>query len=129
MAAVTRVKARSCSPTGYEVNDKGQAKVAIGAGDLLVLTSDTPDRGFDSVWTKAPITGITEADGIALTNAAAGQVVSVGIQGEMDGFAGMTRGPIYPSTATAGGLDSTAIANATVRIKAVTPTRIRFNFV
>jgi hypothetical protein len=41
----------------------------------------------------------------------------------------LTRGAVlYPSTATAGGIDTTAIAAATERIRAVTASRIRFLF-
>ncbi len=130
MAAVTKGTLRNATRTGYEVNDKGQAKGAIARGDLVVLATDTPARGFEVVYTKAPITGITEAHGIAIKDAVDGGLVEVGIQGEIDGFAGLTQGaPLYPSTATAGGIDTTAIANATVRIRAVTTTLIRFNFV
>lgn len=130
MAAVTVVKARPVSPPAYEVNDKGQAAVAFTAGQLLVLSSTTPGNGFEKVWALAPITGITEAQGIALMDAKAGGIVSVGIQGEMDGYSGLTPGaPLYPSTATAGGIDTTAIASSTVRVRAVTTTRIRYNFV
>lgn len=130
MAAVAKGKVRSASPTGYEVNDKGQAKVAIAVGDLLVITSDAAPRGFEQVFDKAPITGITEAHAIALTAADIGQLVNVAIQGEVDGFTGLTPGsPLYPSTATAGGIDTTAIASATVRIRAITPTRLRVSFV
>lgn len=125
MAAVTRVKAHPVSPVAYEVNDKGLLTEDVTAGDLLVLGAGG--------WSKAPITGITEAMGIALQNGYAGQEgFGVGIQGEMDGFSGLTAGtPLYPSTATAGGLDTTAIANATVRIRACNRagTRIRYNFV
>jgi hypothetical protein len=122
MAAVTRSKARPCTPVGYEVVDKGTLTEDVTAGDLLTLGA--------SGWAKAATSGITEAMGIALQNGYSGQAgFSVGIQGEMDGFSGMTPGAaLYPSTGTAGGLDTTAIAGATVRIRAVTASRIRYNF-
>jgi hypothetical protein len=121
MAAITRVKARPCAPAGYEVNDKGLAAEAWVAGDLLV-------NGADG-WAKAD--GVDEAHGIGLQDAYAGQGnCSIGIQGEMDGFSGLTPGaPLYPSAAVAGGLDTTAVEGATVRVRAATATRIRYNFV
>lgn len=135
MAVITRVKARSVSPPGYEVNDKGQAKVALVAGDLLIMTADTPSAGHERVWDKAE-TGTTEAHGIALMDCAAGRTADVGIMGEMDGWSGMVPGTaLYPSGTTAAALDDTARTIATtpavplpVRIRAVTPTRIRYNF-
>lgn len=130
MAAVTKGTLRPVLVPGYEVNDKGQAKVAIAKGDLLVMTADAPGNGFERVWDKAPISGITEAHAIALMDARAGGIVSAGIQGEMDGFTGLTVGaPLYPSTATAGGIDTTAIASSTVRMRAVTAGRVRYSFV
>jgi hypothetical protein len=137
MAAVTRVKARPVSPPGYEVNDKGQAAAAIVAGDLLIITNATPGNGFERVWDKATTT-TDNAHGIALMDAKAGAIVSVGIQGEMDGFSGLTPGaPLYPSTAVAGGLDTTApdfvattpAVPAIPNVRAVTASRIRYNFV
>lgn len=137
MAAVTRVKARPVSPPGYEVNDKGQAKVDITAGDLLIITNDTPSNGFEKVWDKAT-TSTLNAHGIALMDAKAGAVVSVGIQGEMDGWSGMTPGAAaYPSGSAAGGLDTTApsefattpAVTARPNVRAISATRIRYNFV
>src|SRR5574337_824934 len=130
MAAVTKGTLHPVTVPGYEINDKGQAKVDLAVGDLLIITNDTPNVGFEKVWDKAPITGITEAMGIALVAVKAGGAVSVGVEGEMDGFSGMTRGAVlYPSTATAGGLDTTLITGAIARIRAVTASRIRYSFV
>jgi hypothetical protein len=124
MAAVTRVKARPCSPAGYEVNDKGLAAAAWVAGDLLKNTAAgwRPLAGADDE---------IEPDGIGLQDAYAGQGnCSIGIHGEMDGFSGLTAGtPLYPSATVAGGLDTTAVTGAAIRVKAVTTTRIRYNFV
>lgn len=141
MAAVTRVKARPVEVPGYEVNDTGQAAVDIVAGDLLIITNATPGNGFEKVWDKATIS-TDNAHGIALMDAKAGQVVSVGIQGEIDGFSGMTRGAdLYPSTAVAGGIDTVAPVYynaattpavdvpASADMRAVTASRIRFSFV
>ncbi len=130
MAAVTKGTLHPVLIPGYEVNDKGQAAVAITKGDLLVLTAATPGLGFEKVWDKAPITGITEAHGIALMDAAVGRTVEVGIQGEMDGYTGLTPGAaLYPSTAVIGGTDTTAIAASTIRMRATTVTRARYSFV
>lgn len=121
MAAVTRVKARPCAPAGYEVNDKGVLAEAVVAGDLLV-------NGADG-WALAD--EAAEAHGIALQDGYAGQAgFSIGIQGEMDGFSGMTPGTdLYPSATVAGGIATDAVVGATVRIRAVTASRIRYNFV
>jgi hypothetical protein len=126
MPAVTRVKARPCTPVGYEVVDKVELTEDVEAGDLLKYTGAENDG--QSKASKAAA-GATEADGIALQNGYAGQRgFSMGIQGEMDGFSGMTPGTaLYPSAAVAGGLN-TAAAGA-IRVKAVKGTRIRYNFV
>jgi hypothetical protein len=120
MAAVTRVKARPVTPVGYEVVDKGNLTENVVAGDQL--------KNGANGWSKLAA-GQTEADGIALQDGYAGQGgFSIGIQGEMDGFSGMTPGtPLYPSPSVAGGLDT--IAAGAIRVKATTPTRIRYNFV
>lgn len=129
MAAIVVVKAKNCTPVGYEVNDTCVLSEAVTAGNLLKFTG-TLSNGVP-VMGKAPIAGITEADGIAFQDGYAGQQgYSYGVQGEMDGFSGLTPGaPLYPSSAVAGGIDTTAIANATVRVKAIRAGRIRFNFV
>jgi hypothetical protein len=101
MSAIVRVKARPCTPVGYEVVDKGTLVEAVVAGDLLTNGA--------SGWSKAA-TGTVEAHGIALQDGYATQSgFSVGIQGEMDGFSGMTPGTaLYPSASVAGGLDTSA---------------------
>lgn len=122
MAAVTRVKGRPVTPVGYEVVDPGLAAEDFVAGDLAKNTA--------SGWVKLPA-GATEPDGIALQDYYAGQGgCSFGIQGEMDGFSGLTPGtPLYPSASVAGGLDTTVVSGATIRVKACKATRIRYNFV
>ena len=131
MAAVTRVKARPCTPVGYEVVEKAATLTEdVTAGDLLTLGA--------SGWSKAG-TSTVSAHGIALQDGYAGQKdASVGIQGEMDGFSGMTPGtPLYPSGTTAGGLDTVAptfaattpAVPATPDIRAVTASRIRYRFI
>lgn len=130
MAAVTKGTLRPVTPVGYEVVDTGEAKTALAVGDLVSITSDTPANGNPKVWAKAAITGITEAMGIVLTAAVAGGPVTVGICGEMDGYSGLTPGAaLYPSTATAGETDTSAINGATVRMRAVSATRVRYSFV
>lgn len=126
MAAVTRVKARPCTVVGYEVVDKVETTEALVAGDLLKYTGTSNDG--QSRVSKAAAAA-TEADGIALQDAYAGERgVSMGVQGEMDGWSGLTPGTaLYPSGAVAGGLDTTAAG--VIRVKAVKTTRIRYNFV
>lgn len=126
MAAITVVKARACSPPGYEVNDTCELADDVTAGDLLVL-SGTVSGGLP-VMEKAPTTAL-EPDGIALQDGYDGQRgFSYGIQGEMDGFSGLTPGALlYPSGTTAGVIDDTKPTGAANRIKAVTTTRIRYN--
>lgn len=121
MAAVTKVRPKFVSPNGYEVVDKGTLTEAVTAGDLLVY-------GVAGISKAAP--GAVEAHGIATQDGYAGQGgFDVLIQGEMDGFSGLTPGaPLYPSATVAGGLDTTAPASAVARVRAVTATRIRVNF-
>jgi hypothetical protein len=129
MAAVTIGTLRPVTVPGYEVNDKGQAATAITKGQLLVITAATPGSGYDKVYDKAPTTA-TDPAGIALMDAAAGGLVSVGIHGEMDGFTGLTpNAMLYPSATVAGGIDTAKPAGAIERIRAVSPTRIRYAFV
>jgi hypothetical protein len=122
MAAVTRVKGRPCTPVGYEVVDKGKLTEDVSAGELLTLGT--------TGWRKA-VAGTAEAHGIALQNGYAGQSgFSVGVQGEMDGFSGMTPGAaLFPSATVAGGLDTTQPGGAVTRVRAVTATRVRYSFV
>jgi len=126
MAAVTVVKARPCTPVGYEVNDKCVLSGAVTAGDCLKFTGAV-SNGLP-VMAKAT-GGATEVDGIALTDGYDGQAgYSYGLQGEMDGFSGMTPGTaIYPAPSTAGGWDTSAAG--AIRAKAITATRIRYNLV
>lgn len=128
MAAPTRVKVRNVTVVAYEVNDKVQLAVDVEPGDQLQYTGAT-SRG-QSVMTKLPIDAL-EADGIALRKGYAGERgFDVGLHGEMDGFSGLVPGtPYFPSGAIAGGLDSTVVVDATIRVKAVKTTRIRFCYV
>jgi len=128
MAQLTRgtgnSKPKLCSPPGYEVIDKGTATEVIAAGELCVIGA--------SGWSKTAA-GATDADGVALKDYIAGQEgCDFLIQGEIDGYGmsgGITPGiDIYPSASVAGGMQSDAVAATTLRIKATTPTRLRFNF-
>ncbi len=130
MAAVTRVRPLFVSPVGYEVFDKGTVTEAILAGQLVKQTA--------AGWSLNPTTN-------AYPSAVAAKPYYLGqggcdflIQGEMDGFSGLTAGdPLYPSSTVAGGIDTTAFqtfattpaVTATPQMRAATSTRIRFNFV
>ncbi len=121
MAPVTVVEAHPVTPAGYEFNTVGRVTEAVTRGDQL--------KNGASGWSKLPA-GATEADGIALVNGYAGQTIGIGLHGEMDGFSGLTPGtPLYPSASVAGGLDTTVVAGAAIRVKADTDTRIRYNYV
>lgn len=146
MAAITRVKARPVSPPGFEYqNIAAQAKVALVAGDLVQIASDTPGLGYPFVVEKLTTanakTGVKKY--VAITDAKASSVANIGDELEMDGWSGMTPGnPVYPSGSTAGGLDTTAPTNSITetvdadagvvavpveaRMHAITATRIRF---
>jgi hypothetical protein len=127
MAAINRVKARPASPGGYEVNDSGTYTEAVVAGDQLIINGVSANG--QKTWGKAGL-AVKEGHGIALLDGYLGGVADVGIQGEMDGYSGLTPGQdLYPSTATAGGIDTTAVAAATVRVRAVSDTRIRYSYV
>ena len=130
MAAVTVVRPRPVSPPGYEFNDRAQAAADIDVGELVSITSATPGNGYEYVVDLAAADAEPQAiDGIALMDAKAGQLVSIGIIGEMDGFSGMTRGArLYPSATVPGGIDTTATTNLNANMKAVTASRIRYNF-
>lgn len=126
MAAATKgANVRPVTPVGYEFNDKCELDGAVTRGDLLKATG-VYSNGL-IVMEKAPA-GTTEADGIALMDGADGERgFDYGLHGEMDGFESLTIGPYYPSASVAGGLDT--VAAGLIRVKAISPTRIRFMFV
>jgi len=129
MAAPTAGTLRWVTPAGMGFTDRGQAATDLAAGDLLVIATTTPNTGFEKVWQKAPISTV-EPDGVAIAACKAGEPVDVGIQGEMEGYQGMTPKTLFYSSATVvGGIDSTAVTNAAIRMKAVSATRIRYCFV
>lgn len=122
MAAVVRTKGRPVTPVGYEFNDKGVCAETWDTGDQLINSA--------AGWVKAPVDAL-EAHGIALNPATAGdRGCDIGLHGEMDGFSGLVPGaPLYPSTTVAGGLNTTAVVGATIRVRAATATRIRYSYV
>lgn len=131
MAAVTRVKARPCTPVGYEyVAPPGVAGEDLTAGDLVTLTA--------TGWVKTTA-GSVESQGIALKDYYNGQRgIDIGKIGEMDGFSGLTAGAgLYPSGTVAGGLDTTAPTLAATtpavpaqpHVRALSASRIFYNFV
>lgn len=123
---ITVVKGHPCSPAGYEVNDKSRTATplldAVVAGDLLALGS--------TGWAKTATSAI-DAHGIALRVGYAGEIgFDIGVQGEMDGFSGLTAGAnLYPSLTTAGKIETVGNTGALVHMRAVGATRIRYNFV
>ena len=128
MAAVTRVAPLPVTVVGYEVIDRGMSTEVIAKADLITI-------GASGISKCAA--GATECHGIALKGVtAANMLVEYGVQGEMDGFSGLTPGAsLYPSASVAGGLDTTVVSYGTTpavptptRIRAVTATRIRYNF-
>lgn len=125
MAAIAKgTRVRNVTPTGEGYFDKGRATEDIAMGDLLVFTAAGVAR--------CPA-GAAEAHGFALLPAVAGGLVEYGKQGEADGFAvpaGVAIGAaLYPSATIVGGIDSTAPAGAPVRMRAITRSRIYYNFV
>lgn len=143
MAAVTApTNAALCSPPGYENVDTGYASVDLKAGQLVIFdTAGAPSSRWEHAFKLAPTTA-TEAHGISLKATKAGGTAEIAFRGEMDGFSGLTVGAgLYPSSATAGGMDTTAPTFYSVattpavavpvpaRIRAVTATRIRFDLV
>lgn len=127
MAQVTVNRARPCTPAGYEVVDRCVLAEDVEAGDLLVYTGAM--EGGLPVMEKAAASA-TVVHGIALKPGYSGEAgFDVGIQGEMDGFSGLTSGtPLYASS-TSGKLDTTQPTGAETQVRAVRPGRIRFTFI
>lgn len=105
MTPITKVRPKFVSPKGYEEIVRGIATVDLGVADPVVIdASVTPDARYDCAIKKAASEAFFH--GVVAKDAKAGQVVEVILQGEMDGFSGMTPGaPIY---AEAGALGTTA---------------------
>jgi len=115
------------SPPGYEVNDTCELAEDVAAGDLLEYTGAM--KSGQPVMQKSA-TG-EDPDGIALMSGKQGERgFDVGIQGEMDGFSGLTPGALlFSSTATAGDIDDASGSGTAAPVKAVRKTRIRYSFV
>jgi hypothetical protein len=121
VAAITRVAPLAVTPTAYEVIDRGMATEAIGVSDQIVITASGISKCA---------AGALECHGIALKPAAANMLCEYGVQGEMDGFSGLTPGAaLYPSPSIAGVIDTAPVASAVIRVRAVTSSRIRYSFV
>ena len=129
MATITNDRAHPVSPPGYEVNDTCHLTEDVAAGDLLQYEGTM--SGGQPKMKKCPA-GATP-HGIALKDGYQGQRgFDVGIQGEMDGFAGLTPGAdLYASGSTAGAIDDAAGggSNPDIPARAVRETRIRYSFV
>jgi len=106
-------------PVGYEVvMEASVVTEAVVAGDLLMLGP--------TGWSRSPATTPAAKRGFAAQDYRAGQKdCSIIIQGEMDGWSGLTPGaPLYPGAT--GGLDDAAVAGFVGLIHAVSATRIQF---
>lgn len=117
MAELTLIAPKYNTVPGYEVVRAGVATEDIPAGSAVVQTA--------TGWSIAPA-GTVDFHGIALQSYYAGQGgCSFLIQGEFDGFAGLTPGAnVFVSTTVAGGWADAGASGALVRARAVTPTRI-----
>lgn len=126
MAAITKIAPLHVSPPGYEVIDKARATETIAKADQIIISGNTGSEQRISKCTA----GAIECHGIALKACASEMECDYGVQGEMDGFSGLTPGaPLYPSASVAGGIDTTATATPIARVRAVLPTRIRYSYV
>jgi hypothetical protein len=127
MAEVTVENARPCTPAGYEVVDRCVLAEDVAAGDLLVYTGNVVD-GLPEM-EKAP-SSAKEVHGIALKDGYSGQSgFDVGVQGEMDGFAGLTPGTPLFASSTSGKIDTTEPTDAALQLRAVRSGRVRYTFV
>jgi hypothetical protein len=120
MATITRVKCRPSMPVGYErVHSVKVVTEAVVAGDLLIL-------GVNG-WSLSPVTTPDAQHGFAAQDYYAGQTdCSILIDGEMDGWSGMTPGAaLYPGAA--GILVDVALTGFTGLIHAATATAISFS--
>lgn len=127
MAAITKVAPKLVSPVGYENVFYAYASEALEAGDLAIITSATAPGGFDCVVEEADA---AVAHGVVLKDVGAGGRAEIAWRGEMDGFSGLTPGA--PLSVASGAIDDTAPDATQVgaaAIRAVTPTRIRFELV
>lgn len=127
MAAITKVAPKLVSPVGYENVFYAYASAALEPGDLAIITSADAPGGFDCVVAKA---SAAVAHGVVLKKVGIGGKAEIAWRGEMDGFSGLTPGASL--SVASGAIDSTAPDDTQVgaaAIRAVTPTRIRFELV
>ena len=125
MAAITKVEPILVSPVGYENVFYAYASEALERGDLVVITSATPPGGFENVVEEADA---AVAHGIVLKDCGLGGKAEIAWRGEMDGYSGLTPGA--PLSVASGVIDDAAPDATQVgaaAIRAVTPTRIRFD--
>jgi hypothetical protein len=128
MAAVTKGTVKYVTPAGMGFTDRGQAATDMLVGDLLIIATTTPNTGFEKVYQKAPVSTVDPA-GIVIQDCKAGEPVNVGVIGELEGYTGLTPGaPLYSSPSVVGGIDTVLVTGAIGRVRAVSTTRIRFNF-
>jgi hypothetical protein len=119
MAAVTK---GTLSVARRNLAKKGKASAALLRGDPVVLDSAAAvDSRFDANYKKA--TAETTIHGIALKDAAAGGLVEVLTEGEMEGYSGLTVGA--PLSVAAGAIDAVAPSGTNpIQLIALTATRI-----
>lgn len=123
MAAITRDAPVLVSPTGYENIQHGYASAAFQPGDLVIISGTPPSSQWDVSYAAATA---AVAHGVVLKTVGAGGTAEVAWRGEIDGFSGLTPGA--PLSVATGTIDSTAPTGA-VLVRAVTPSRIRFDLV
>lgn len=111
MAAITSVAPSLVTPVGESRIRRGQATEAISAGEAVALDGTPTSARFETAYGLAA----TEATaiGIALKNAASGELVDVLIDGEMGGYSGLTPGAQL--SVVNGVLNDTAPAGASLR--------------
>ena len=90
MAAITSVAPSLASPAGEAQIRRGEAGAAVAAGQAVALSGTPSSARFEARYILA--TSETTAIGIALKDAAAGEVVDVLISGLMGGYTGLTAG-------------------------------------
>jgi hypothetical protein len=119
MAAVTKVELHPAEVVRAKI---GKAAATLVVGDPVVIDAAAAvDVRYPCTYKKA----VAEEyiDGIVLKNAVAGGPVEVMIEGEMEGYSGLT--PAAKFTVAAGAIDTTArAAGVYPQLRAVNATRI-----
>ena len=129
MAVVAPNNPRWVTPAGMGFTDRAQAATDLLAGQLVVFNGTTPNAGHDKVCALAGASAV-DPNAVVLQDCKAGDSASLGIIGEMDGFSTNmpAAGTALFASATPGSIDTTVVASAQIRMRAVSATRIRFNF-